>query len=158
MARQGTSLIPIAAAVISYSYVLECGIAPDKIAWAHENRGARLRVCGTPGDASAHVENRAGEPTANPYLYLASQVAAGLDGMERGLELEPPVTEAYLADRPALPASLMEAVGHLRSSALFAEAFGPQVIEYLLTVKQSEIDRFLQAVTDWEHTEYFEVY
>ena len=58
--------------------------APDRVSWAIENRGALVRVQGSPGDTSSHVEMRLGEPAANPYFYLASNIAAGLDGIRRG--------------------------------------------------------------------------
>jgi len=132
--------------------------APDKVAWAFENRGAMIRVCGQAGDDSTHLENRAGEPAANPYLYLASQIASGLDGLERQLDCGEPVSMAYTAQRPALPTSLMQATEALRADPLFARAFGQPFIDYLLTVKASEISRFLATVTDWEQREYFEVY
>jgi glutamine synthetase len=60
--------------------------APDRADWAHENRGAMVRVVGDPGDPASHAENRAGEPCANPYLFIASQITAGLDGLARSLE------------------------------------------------------------------------
>ena len=63
--------------------------APDRVNWAVENRGALVRVQGSPGDASSHVEMRIGEPAANPYFYLASNIAAGLDGIRRGAEPPP---------------------------------------------------------------------
>lgn len=132
--------------------------APDRVAWALENRGALLRVIGEPGSASAHVENRVGDPAANPYLYLASQVAAGLDGVRRGLEPPPAVEEPYKAERPALPRSLMEAVDLLAADSFFPEAFGAPFVDYILALKRFEIDRFLSHVTDWEQTEYFEMY
>ncbi|MBO9531760.1 MAG: glutamine synthetase [Solirubrobacteraceae bacterium] len=133
--------------------------APHKIGWAYENRGAMLRVIGNPGDPGAHVENRVGEPTANPYLFLASQLVSGLDGVDRGLTPPPPSDEAYLDEtRPTLPASLMDAMTELRADPLFAEAFGAPFVDYLLTVKGSEVSRFLSTVTDWEHREYFDVY
>ena len=55
-------------------------MAPDHVVWAYDNRAAMVRVIGQPGDPGTHLENRAGEPGANPYLYMASQIAAGLDG------------------------------------------------------------------------------
>src|SRR5262249_59029901 len=55
-------------------------MAPIQAVWAQDNRGAMVRVMGAPGDASTHLENRIGEPLANPYLYMASQIYAGLDG------------------------------------------------------------------------------
>ncbi|MDQ8044099.1 MAG: glutamine synthetase family protein [Solirubrobacteraceae bacterium] len=132
--------------------------APSKIGWAQENRGAMIRVIGQPGDPGAHLENRVGEPTANPYLFLASQVVSGLDGIDRGLTPPPASEEAYEDDRAPLPASLMDAMAALREDPLFATAFGQPFVDYLLTVKGSEVSRFLQSVTDWEHREYFEMY
>ena len=56
-------------------------LAPDRAIWARDNRGVMVRVIGQPGDSATHLENRIGEPAANPYLYMASQIYAGLDGM-----------------------------------------------------------------------------
>ena len=56
-------------------------LAPDRAIWARDNRGVMVRVLGQPGDPATHLENRVGEPAANPYLYMASQIYAGLDGM-----------------------------------------------------------------------------
>ena len=79
--------------------------------WALENRGALVRVQGAPGDANSHVEMRIGEPAANPYLYMAANIAAGLDGIRRELEPPPPVeADPYAADAPMLPTSLADAV------------------------------------------------
>ena len=77
--------LPFAAPTVNgYKRFRPYSFAPDRVAWAVENRGALVRVQGSPGDASAHVEYRAGEPAANPYLYLAASLAAGLDGVARG--------------------------------------------------------------------------
>jgi glutamine synthetase len=144
--------------VTGYKRYRPDSFAPDRVAWALENRGALLRVIGEPGSASAHVENRVGDPAANPYLYLASQVAAGLDGIERGHVPPPSVEEPYRSDRPLLPRSLMEAVDLLDRDAFFRDAFGEGFVDYMLRLKRHELDRFLSHVTDWEHTEYFEMY
>src|SRR5262249_38417955 len=58
-------------------------LAPDRAVWGHDNRGVMIRVLGGAGDTATRMENRVGEPAANPYLYMASQVLAGLDGLER---------------------------------------------------------------------------
>jgi glutamine synthetase len=58
-------------------------LAPDRVIWGKENRGALLRVVGGPRDPDTRIENRIGEPAANPYLYFASQIYCGLDGIER---------------------------------------------------------------------------
>src|SRR5438552_17719029 len=64
-------------------------LAPDRVIWGHDNRGGMIRVIGGPGDPATRLENRIGEPAANPYLYMASQIFTGLDGMERMLEPGP---------------------------------------------------------------------
>lgn len=132
--------------------------APDRITWASENRAAMIRVLGGPGDRASHIENRSGEPCANPYLYMASQIVAGLDGVDRGMDPGPMDETPYESGKPLLPRSLMEATAALRDSAVFRRGFGDAFIDYLLLVKQSEISRFLQHVTDWEHREYFEMF
>ncbi|MFG2514059.1 glutamine synthetase family protein [Streptomyces sp. NPDC048584] len=132
--------------------------APDRIAWAEENRGALIRVVGGRGDANTHLENRVGEPAANPYLYLASQIASGRDGMTRSLEPGASADEPYAADAPVLPVSLEAALEHFKSSELLRKEFGEPFVDYLITLKQHEVRRFHAAVTDWEHREYFEMY
>src|SRR2546425_1259536 len=67
--------------------------APDRVVWAVENRGAMVRVQGAPGDPGTHLENRLGEPAANPYLYMAANIAAGPDGIT-GKKTPPPAGDA----------------------------------------------------------------
>src|SRR6185437_7926050 len=94
--------------------------APDRICWAVENRGALVRVQGAPGDSNSHVENRMGEPAANPYLYMAANIAAGLDGIRRRLEPPPPVeADPYAAQAPMLPTTLRDAVGALAADDFY---------------------------------------
>ena len=133
-------------------------LAPDRITWARENRAAMIRVLGGAGDRASHIENRAGEPCANPYLYMASQIVAGLAGIDAGLDPGPLELSPYESDKPKLPRSLMEATAALRTDTVYRAGFGDAFVDYLLAIKQNEIDRFLQHVTDWEHREYFEVY
>jgi hypothetical protein len=64
-------------------------MAPNALTWGRDNRGAMLRVLGRAGDAGTRIENRIGEPSANPYLYIAAQIHAGLDGLARGLAAPP---------------------------------------------------------------------
>jgi len=130
-------------------------MAPDHVVWAYDNRAAMVRVIGQPGDPATHLENRAGEPGANPYLYMASQIAGGLDGIATEADPGPPADAPYLADAPRLPQSLMESVAALRESACFRAAFGEAFIDYFVRLKTFEINRFLSSVTDWEQREYF---
>ena len=78
-------------------------LAPDRAVWGHDNRGVMLRVLGGAGDAATRLENRAGEPAANPYLYMASQVLAGLDGIERRLDPGPSADAPYETKAEPLP-------------------------------------------------------
>ncbi len=144
--------------------------APDRVCWAVENRGALVRVQGSPGDGSSHVEMRIGEPAANPYLYLAANIAAGLDGIRRGLEPPPPVeADPYVAAAPMLPTSLADAVDALDADKFYREAFGATLVDYLLQMKRAELARYRaavaenpppegQEVSDWEMREYFEFF
>ncbi|MBU2967323.1 glutamine synthetase family protein [Amphritea sp. 2_MG-2023] len=134
------------------------GFAPFKAAWALENRGAMLRVIGGPGDPASRIENRIGEPTANPYLYIASQVIAGRSGILTDADPGQAVKAAYLADRPLLPKTLMEASAAFLADESMREEFGETVHNYLYKLKEFEIDRFMSEVTDWEEREYFEIY
>ncbi|MBA2675337.1 glutamine synthetase family protein [Ramlibacter sp.] len=132
-------------------------LAPQSVLWGRDNRGAMLRVIGQCGDAATRIENRIGEPAANPYLYLASQVYAGLDGIARKLAA-PPATDAPYADAAArLPTSLGEALQALQSDTILANAFGSEFIDYIVRVKQAEQLRFAQAEDkdDFQRREYF---
>ena len=144
--------------------------APDRVCWALENRGALVRAQGAPGDANSHVENRMGEPAANPYLYMAANIAAGLDGIRRELEAPAPVeADPYAAAAVMLPTSLSGAVAALAQDGFFRKAFGDTLVDYLLQMKRAELARHDAAVaenpppegqdvTDWEMHEYFEFY
>jgi len=144
--------------------------APDRVCWALENRGALVRVQGAPGDANSHVEMRMGEPAANPYLYMAANIAAGLDGIRRQLAPPPPVeADPYASDNTPLPASLADAIKALEQDGFFRQAFGDTLVDYLLQMKHSEVGRYEAAiasnpppegqdVSDWEMHEYFEFF
>ncbi|HVV20208.1 MAG TPA: glutamine synthetase family protein, partial [Pseudonocardiaceae bacterium] len=143
--------------------------APDRLCWAVENRGALVRVQGGPGDPGTHLENRIGEPAANPYLYLAADLAAGLDGIERSLTPPDPVeADPYAAEAPPLPASLGDALDALDKDPLYRERFGTGFVDYYLMMKRSEVARYEAALADaedrdtaaaaWQMREYFEFY
>ena len=133
-------------------------LAPDRAVWSKDNRGAMIRVLAAPDDRGSRIENRVGEPAANPYLYFASQLLSGLDGIANGLEPSAATDTPYDAEGEPLPGSLMEAVDALRDSGLFRETMGDRFVDYIVTIKQAEIARFLSTVTDWEHREYFGIF
>ena len=132
-------------------------LTPKRAVWSHDNRAAMCRVIGGAGERSTHVENRSGEPAANPYLYMASQIFAGLDGIDRGIDPGPPLDDPYAqTDKPSMPASLSDATNALEKSKLLRNAMGDEFIDYYIAMKRHEIGRFMSAVTDWEQREYFE--
>jgi glutamine synthetase len=133
-------------------------LAPDRAIWARDNRGAMLRVLGGPGDKASRIENRVGEPTANPYLYLASQLFAGLDGMARQLDPGPSADAPYDTEAEPLPRTLGDALAALRADALLVEQLGPLFVDYYCRIKEAEIARFNLEVTEWEQREYFDMF
>ena len=132
-------------------------LAPQSVVWGRDNRGAMLRVVGGCGDEATRIENRIGEPAANPYLYFASQVYAGLDGIRRGLAAPPATDAPYAGGAQGLPTSLAEALAVLREDAVLCEAFGPGFIDYYSRIKQSEQQRFAAAEDpdEFQRREYF---
>ena len=133
-------------------------LAPDRIQWGRDNKGAMLRVLGGMGDPATRIENRVGEPAANPYLYIASQVLSGLAGIHQRYPLPAPVEEPYNSTAQRLPRSLFQALLYFQESAFYREQFGDNFVNYYATIKQAELDRFLSEVTDWEQKEYFEMF
>jgi glutamine synthetase len=131
-------------------------LAPDRAVWGLDNKGTMVRALGGPGDPGTRIENRIGEPAANPYLYMAAQIACGLDGIAHDRDPGPPADAPYETEAEPLPASLLEAVDALDESAMFRDHFGDRFIDYITHIKRAEISRFLSEVTDWEQREYFE--
>jgi glutamine synthetase len=141
-------------------------MAPIQAIWARDNRGVMIRLMGEAGDPATHLENRSGEPLANPYLYMASQIYAGLDGVSRGLDPGPSADAPYQSSAEALPATLAEAIAALRANACFRAGFGDRFVDYYAHMKEAEIARSRSEggdtsaqgdVTEWEHREYFDM-
>ena len=139
-------------------------LAPDRAIWARDNRGVMVRVLGQPGDPSTHLENRVGEPVANPYLYMAAQIHAGLDGMAQRRDPGPSADTPYETKAPALPKDLGQALAALRKSDVFRRDFGAAFIDYYVHLKEAELARFKAEaggegeVTAWEQNEYFDLF
>jgi glutamine synthetase len=132
-------------------------LAPQSALWGRDNRGAMLRVIGECGEAATRIENRIGEPAANPYLYFASQVHAGLDGIARKLKAPPATDAPYAGAAESLPTSLGEALTALAGDTALCEAFGRDFIDYFSRIKQSERERFDAAEDkdEFQRREYF---
>jgi glutamine synthetase len=133
-------------------------LAPDRAIWGRDNRGVMIRVLGGAGEAATRLENRIGEPAANPYLYMASQVLSGLDGVDRKLDPGPSADAPYETKAALLPKSLREAVFALNDDPFFRDTLGAAFVDYYVHIKNAEIERFQAEVSDWEHREYFEMF
>ena len=131
-------------------------LAPNRIGWAGDNRGAMLRTLLAPGDPASRVENRVPDSTANPYFALAFQILSGLDGLENGLAPPPPLADPY-DDEGAerLPVSLLAAIERFEASEMYRAALGDGFVSYLARLKRAEWDRYLMTVSEWEQAEYF---
>ncbi|HET7190849.1 MAG TPA: glutamine synthetase family protein [Pseudolabrys sp.] len=139
-------------------------LAPDRAIWARDNRGVMIRVLGQPGDPATRLENRVGEPAANPYLYFASQIYSGLDGIARRLDPGPSADTPYEATAAFLPKNLTEALLALRADEVFRAGFGEGFIDYYTHIKAAELERFQKDaqdrsdVTPWEQKEYLDLF
>ncbi len=133
-------------------------LAPDRAIWGRDNRGVMVRVLGGPGDPASRLENRIGEPAANPYLYMASQILSGLDGVDRALDPGPSADTPYETKAELLPKTLREAVDALKGDAFFRGELGAGFVDYYAHIKNAEIERFQAEVSDWEQREYFEMF
>jgi glutamine synthetase len=132
-------------------------LAPQSIVWGLDNRGAMLRVVGGPGDRATRIENRLGEPAANPYLYMAAQIHAGLDGLAQQLQAPLATESPYAGAGARIPTGLGEALRALRDDPVLSNALGDNFVRYFSRIKQQEIDRHAMAEdkTDFDRREYF---
>jgi glutamine synthetase len=140
----------------SYKRYVEGSFAPTAVAWARDNRTCSLRVVGH--GAALRFENRAGGSDLNPYLAVSALIAAGLRGVEAGLELEPEYEgNAYLAsDKPRLPTTLRDARDLFATSEAARAAFTDEVVDHYVHAADVELAAFEAAVTDWERFRGFE--
>ena len=141
--------------VNSYKRFASQSFAPTVVAWGEDNRTCAVRVVGH--GPALRMELRLPGADVNPYLALAALVAAGLHGMDAGLELEEAVRgNAYASEKPRVPTTLREAHDLFAASSVAREAFGQDVVEHYLNHARVELDAFEGAVTDWERYRGFE--
>ena len=145
-------------------------LAPDRATWAYDHRGVMVRLLGGASDPATRLENRVGEPAANPYLFIASQIVAGLAGMDQKLEPGPSDDEPYTAPRAMLPKSLPEALDALEQEPLFRRELGEVFVDYFLKLKRTEAGRYVRSLelpggeaqgdepSQWEQNEYFDFF
>jgi glutamine synthetase len=142
--------------VNSYKRYAALSFAPTTVAWGNDNRTCALRVIGH--GAGRRVECRVPGADVNPYLATSALIAAGLHGIDAGLELEPALEgNAYEAsDRPQVPSTLRNARDLFGASAIAREAFGQEVVDHYLNNARIELEAYDAAVTDWERFRGFE--
>jgi len=153
--------------VNSYKRIIPGYEAPVYISWASINRSALVRVPSVKvakEPTGRRAEIRSPDPSANPYLAFSVLLAAGLDGIDRGLEPPPPVDKVNLfelgdAQRKAkgiqsLPGSLEDSLKDMQRSEWIKEVLGEHLYRKYLEAKWKEWDVFREAVTDWELTQY----
>jgi glutamine synthetase len=141
----------------SYKRYQAATFAPTAIAWGRDNRTCGFRLVGM-SPSSLRIENRIPGADVNPYLTFAATIAAGLYGIENGLELPAPfVGDAYQDQSlPRIPGSLREATACLEQSAAARAAFGDTVVEHYLNAARREQAIYDRAITCWELDRYYE--
>jgi glutamine synthetase len=145
----------LAPSINSYKRFVSNSWAPTSLAWGNDNRSCGFRVVGH--GSSQRVETRIPGGDVNPYLASAALIAAGLDGIEQGLELRPAhVGSAYEAQVEQFPTSLRQAVAELERSEFARRAFGEQVVDHYLNYGRTEQRLFDEVVTCYERERMFE--
>jgi glutamine synthetase len=130
--------------------------APTALAWSVDNRTCGFRIVGH--ESSFRLESRIPGADVNPYLAYAATIAAGLHGIERGLDPGARFDgNAYAApDLRRVPSSIVEAIAAFEQSKIAIDAFGTEVHEHLLNTARQEWLAFGRAVTDWERRRNFD--
>ncbi|MGN0986070.1 MAG: glutamine synthetase family protein, partial [Candidatus Enterenecus sp.] len=148
--------------VNSYKRLLPGYEAPCYLAWSASNRSALIRIPAARGQ-STRVELRSPDPCCNPYLSLAVCLAAGLDGIEKGMVPPAEITDNIFAMSPAarkrrgiesLPGSLEEALICMKKDKLIMNTLGDHVSSQYIAGKEAEWDEYRTRVSSWERDKY----
>jgi glutamine synthetase len=158
----------VAPLVNSYQRLVPGFEAPVYVTWAHLNREALVRVPKiSPSQPQAtRIELRSPDSACNPYLAFAVLLAAGLDGIRRGLPLPPPVEENlyYIGEADlrtrgvrVLPDTLAEALDELERDEVIRAALGGYVCERLIEAQRRQWSEYRRHVSSWELDRYLDV-
>ena len=152
--------------VNSYKRLVPEFEAPVYIAWSAQNRSPLIRVPASRGQGT-RVELRSADPSANPYLALAVTIAAGLDGVKRGL-VPPPAVDGNIYSMSAaqrkkqkiemLPTSLECAIAELKKDKLICNTLGEHILEKYIEAKELEWINYKTRISQWEIDEYLSKY
>ncbi len=139
----------------SYKRFVPGSFAPTAIRWGRDNRTCALRLVGH--GSSLRLENRVAGGDVNPYLAVSGIIAAGLDGINKKMVLEPAFQgNAYESDSARLPSSMPEALELWENSSWVKEVFGAEVQGHYANMAKIEIAAYGKAITDWELFRNFE--
>lgn len=148
--------------VNSYKRLVPGFEAPCTIAWTTNNRSALIRIPASRG-AGTRAELRSPDPAGNPYLSFALLLAAGLDGIENGLQpIQPVSANIYDLDEKqqkelgmeSLPHDLNEALSEMQADPLIEETLGSHIFKKYLEAKKQEWHEYSTTVTEWERASY----
>lgn len=148
--------------VNSYKRLVPGYEAPTYIAWSATNRSPLIRVPAAKG-AGTRVELRCPDCACNPYLAFAVCLAAGLDGIKRGLippaSVQQDIFEMTEKERlksgiASLPRNLYEAIQEMKKSEFMKKVLGEEVFHKYVTAKRTEWNEYTSQVTDWEIDRY----
>jgi len=160
----------LAPLVNSYKRLVPGYEAPTYLTWGRTNRSALIRVPKvSPGKSieGTRAEVRCPDPSSNTYLAFAVMIAAGLDGVEKGMTLSEPVEESLFEMDAAtiaakgireLPGTLGEAITELEADPVIIEALGDHVFSHYVEAKRAEWDEYRTQVSDWEVERYLELF
>ncbi len=130
-------------------------LAPNRIQWAHDNRGAMIRALMRNGDDASRIENRVAEPAANPYYAFASQILSGLSGLQKKMVAPEPVEAPYDDGATLLPTDLSAAIAAFEGGNLYRGTIGETFVDYYAHLKRAEWQRYISTISEWEQREYF---
>ncbi|MDD4378251.1 MAG: glutamine synthetase, partial [Eubacteriales bacterium] len=146
----------------SYKRLVAGYEAPVYIAWSAKNRSPLIRIPTARG-AGTRIELRNPDPSCNPYLAIAVSLAAGLEGIKKGLKapeaIEKNVYEMCKADRKengieSLPSNLYDAIQYLKKDELVKQTLGPHITEKYIEAKLIEWEEYSTNVHPWEIEQY----
>ena len=152
------------ASINSYKRILPGSWSPAHICWGYENRSTLVRI---PGKVNRrHIELRHGDNINNPYIFVNTVLAAGLDGIKNKLSLENPVLEdagrySDIENQDSLkilPRSFYESLSFLKRNNLFKKYLGDIIYDEFLKIKETEIRQYDTSVHSWERNKYFDVF
>jgi glutamine synthetase len=143
----------------SYKRLVDGFWAPVKPTWGVDNRTASFRViAGSP--KSTRLETRCPGADVNPYLAMAAVIAAGLDGVEKGMKLTAPAihgTNGGAENIPRAPRTLIETTRNFQQSKVARDWLGDTFVDHFAATREWEWRQWLDGVTDWELKRYFEI-